>query len=191
VSPDGAEQVQVDLPLAQRIRNRGGSDGAGMCVMSSVEMMFRWHNLEQLRGLRDWCAQQPGGAYPEKVTRQMQEFTRARSIPLPPYFQYEGRDVSVLRRALASGRMVAVTYDGRDGVRYRGTIAHMVNLVHFSERWVCILDNNGIGDNEFLWMSPEDFLPRWTSGRNGWAVLTPAFPPPSPPRSLVPQFLAR
>jgi hypothetical protein len=199
VSPDGQEQVQVDLPLAQRIKNIGSRvDGYGMCVMSSVEMMFRWHNLEHYRGLRDWCAQQPGGAFPEKVARQLQEFTRARSVPLPPYFQYEGRDMAIIRQALASGRMVSATYSGRDGVRYRGPIDHMVNIVHFSQRWVAIMDNNGIGENEILWMTPDEFFPRWHGGtdrqgrpRNGWLVVTPAFPPPPPPRSLVPQFLAR
>src|SRR5437867_2247071 len=46
---DGTE-VQVYLPASQRIRNIGSRiDGAGMCVMSSVEMMFRWGNLEDYR----------------------------------------------------------------------------------------------------------------------------------------------
>ena len=35
-----------------------------MCVMSSVEMAARWDGLEEYRGLRDWCANEAGGAYP-------------------------------------------------------------------------------------------------------------------------------
>ena len=46
-----------------------------MCVMSSLEMAARWANLEQLRGLRDWCAQQPGGAYPAEVDKQLPQGT--------------------------------------------------------------------------------------------------------------------
>src|SRR5262245_20260515 len=48
-SPDGHE-VQVDFPTAEHIKNVGSKkDGAGMCVMSSVEMGARWANLDALR----------------------------------------------------------------------------------------------------------------------------------------------
>jgi hypothetical protein len=36
--------------------------------------------------------------------------------------------------------MPAVTYGYSP--RYGGRVAHMVNLVHLSERWAAILDNN-------------------------------------------------
>ena len=38
-------------------------------------------------------------------------------------------------RAMKTGRYVCVTYNGRDGVRYPGPIAHMVCLIHFDDRW--------------------------------------------------------
>lgn len=78
--------------------------------------------------------------------------------------------------------MVAVTYNGRDGVRYPGPIAHMVCLIHFDDRWACLLDNNGIGENELLWLAPADFLTRWTGSGSGWAVVFLAPPPPPAPR---------
>lgn len=181
VSPDGGVEVQIDLPVAQRIRNRGGSDGAGMCVMSSIEMAARWHNLEQLRGLRDWCARQPGGAYPSKVDRQMREYAEAHNIPIPAYINYDGpKNLDLLRAALRSGRLPAVTYSGRDGVRYSGSISHMVTIVHLDDQWAVIMDNNGKLD-ELIWMTPEEFQARWS----GWAVIFLAPPPPPPPASYA------
>ncbi len=173
VAPDGTE-VQIDLPIDQRIRNIGSHrDGAGMCVMSSIEMAARWAGLEQMRGLRDWCAQQPGGAYPAKVDRQLKEFCQAKGIECPPYLQYEGRDPQIIVSLLESGRMPAVTY----------TRAHMVCMVLLNEKYGTFLDNNRIGDNELVWMSPQEAVGVWAQGGNGWAFgwLTP--PPPPPPRS--------
>lgn len=173
---DGTE-VQVYLPASQRIRNIGSRvDGAGMCVMSSVEMMFRWGNLEAYRGLRDWCAQKPGGGYPSKVDQQLNEYATARQTPLPPYFQYEGADPALLRASLASGRPVAITYGA----------SHMVLLVHFDDRHVGILDNNAIGEEQLLWMTPQEFMSRWVTGGRGWAVFSIAPPPPPVPHNARP-----
>lgn len=182
VSPDQTTEVQVDLPVSERIKNIGSKvDGAGMCVMSSVEMAARWANLECLRGLRDWCAQQPGGAYPGKVDKQLKEYAEKNGCSLPDYIQYEGADPSLIEAALKAGRAVGVTYGGSDGVRYKGPIAHMVVAVCYDDRWVCLLDNNGIGENELLWMSKEDFLKRWKSNGGGWAFVWLSPPPPPAP----------
>ena len=67
-------------------------------------MAARWSNLEELRGLRDWCAKQPGGAYPAKVDRQLAEFCRARGLVCPTYVQEEGAPLEAVRAVLASGR---------------------------------------------------------------------------------------
>jgi hypothetical protein len=183
VAADGTE-VACDLPVSQRIANIGSKvDRTGMCVMSACEMSARWANLECLRGLRDWCAREPGGGYPAKVDRQLRAFCAARSQPVPSYLQYEGRDEAVLRAALATGRMPAVTYAGHDGVRYSGPIAHMTNLVHLDERWAVVLDNNAIGEEQLLWMTPAEFLDRWRGKGNGWAVIFLAPPPPPIPRN--------
>lgn len=161
------QDVQTDLPVSQRIHNRGGSDGAGMCVMSSIEMAARYAGLEQMRGLRDWCARQPGGASPGKVDRQIPEYCKSQGIPVPPYVQYTGpADVAALRTVLAGNRVACVTYSGHDGVRYRGNIAHMVCCVGAKEQ-IAILDNNDIGDNELLWMPESDFVSRW-GGNDVW-----------------------
>ena len=183
VAPDGATELCCDLPAPERIHNVGSQvDGAGMCVMSSVEMGARYANLEELRGLRDWCAKQPGGAYPAKVDRQLAEFCRARGVPVPEYAQDEGLGLDTVRAVLQTGRIACVTYDGRDGVRYRGRIAHMVCVVHCDEKYVCVLDNNAVGDHDFLWMTPAEFESRFRGG-GGWAFFWTAPPPPPPPHN--------
>ncbi len=184
VGPDGKTEVTCDLPVDQRLKNIGSRvDRAGMCVASSWEIAMRYQGLDALRGFRDWCAGYPGGGYPVKLDQQMHRFCKEKGLPVPEYLQYEGRDPTILRDALRSGRMVAVTYSGRDGVRYPGPIAHMVCLIHFDEHWACLLDNNGIGENELLWLAPADFLARWTGTANGWAVVFLAPPPPPAPRA--------
>lgn len=178
--PGGADEVSVDLPADQRIRNIGSKvDGAGMCVTSSVEMGARWQGLDEFRGFRDWCALQPGGCYPGKLARQIAAYARARGIDAPAFVQWTDGDDRKLDQAIKTGRCVAVTYSGRDGVRYRGPIAHMVCLVYLDADNACLLDNNAIGESELLWMSRAEFLSRWRGMGGGWGFcwLAPAPPP--------------
>jgi hypothetical protein len=188
VAPDGKTEVQVDLPVEQRIKNKGGSDGAGLCVNSSIEMAARWAALEQMRGLRAWSEQHPGGSYPSKVDKQLKEYCQAKGIQCPDYIQYEGSDPAILELALKTGRLAAVTYSGRDGVRYKGPISHMVTLAHFDGQWACVLDNNGnhpngVGENELLWMTPDEFISRWKGQGGGWAFVWLEPGPPPVPRN--------
>lgn len=184
VSPDEARvEVTCDLPVPQRIKNIGSHvDGLGMCVMSSIEMAARWQGLEQLRGLRDWCAQQPGGGYPSKVDRQIKDFCKAKGIEVPGYRQREKVTWAEVQEVVRTGRIACVTYSGHDGVRYRQPIAHMVCSVHVDPQHVAILDNNGIGENELLWMSPQEFDVRFREG-DGWLFYWLAPPPPPVPRN--------
>lgn len=184
MGPDGKTEVTCDLPADQRLKNIGSRvDRAGMCVASSWEMAMRYQGLDTLRGFRDWCAGFPGGGYPAKLDEQIRKFCDQKTLSVPDYLQYEGRDPSILRDALKGGRMAAVTYSGRDGARYAGPIAHMVCLVHLDEQWACLLDNNGIGENELLWLRSADFLERWSGSGSGWAVVFLAPPPPPVPRN--------
>lgn len=183
VGPDGTE-VAVDFPQGEDIRNIGSRrDGAGMCVMSSVEMAARWAGLEQMRGLRDWCAREAGGAYPAKVDDQLARFCKAKGIDCPAYVQYEGRDPAILDLVAKTGRAAGVTYNGRDGVRYRGSIAHMVMQAGLTGSYGTVYDNNG-RPGELIWLPRGDYLERWTGGGGGWAFVWLAAGPPAPPRNL-------
>lgn len=173
------EAVTCDLPAAEHLRNSAGRDGLGLCVFTSLDHAARWANEPALVGFRDFMEKHPGGGWPEKVDQFIPRMAASKGLPAPPYVQHTGGDAEFLRRALRTGRYVCVTYNGRDGVYYRGTIAHMVNLVHLSEKWAVIHDNNYPG--RWLWMSPADFLARWRGSGGGWAVaLLKAGPPPVP-----------
>lgn len=178
VGPDGKTEVTCDLPAAQRTRNVGGRDGAGLCVFTSIGHAARWQNEARLVDFQSAMRREPGGGYPAKVDQMIARYGTGAA-----YLQYEGKDATILRESLRSGRMPCVTYNGHDP-HYAGAIAHMVNLVHLDERWAVILDNNFIGDNELVWLSPEDFQRRWLGGGGGgWAVILLAPPPPPVPHN--------
>lgn len=185
------ENLDVDLPEAEHITNIGSHvDGLGMCVMSSIEMSFRWAGVEEMRGLRDWCAREPGGGYPAKVDKQIAAFCRSRGIPVPKYVQYEGPDPGpVIEAALKSGRMAAITYGwsprykDEDGVILT-YIAHMTNCVKFSGRFAAVLDNNFPGEGRYEWMDREELVRRCKFPQSsGWVFVALNPPPPPSPRN--------
>jgi len=140
-SPDGAEEIMLDLPGAEQLHNTGGigprgpGSGAGLCVFTSIEHSGRWANEEALRGLQKYMTNKEGGGWPQKVDQVLADYA-----PGVQYVQYTGTDPGILKLALRTGRMPGVTYGYSP--RYRGPIAHMVNLVHYSDKWCAVLDNN-------------------------------------------------
>lgn len=176
VGPDGKTEVTCDFPVSERMRNTGGRDGAGLCVFTSVQNAARYQNEVRLVNFQADMRKEPGGGYPQKLDAMIARYGKG-----TPYLQYEGKDPAVLRAALATGRMPSVTYNGHDP-HYRGSIAHMVNLVHLDERWAVVLDNNFTGDQELVWLTPGDFLQRWRGNGGGWAVVLLTPPPPPVPR---------
>lgn len=181
LTPAGQE-IMCDLPVALRKKNVGGRDGAGLCVFTSIMHAARYQNEKRLWNFQADMTKEPGGGYPEKVDAMIAKYGAGTK-----YVQHEGGDLDFLWQAIKTGRMVSITYDGRDmhyGPRQR--IAHMVNLVHIdppgsSPRWYGILDNNFIGENQIVWATEDDFKSRWLGNSGGWAVvlLEPA-PPPAP-----------
>jgi hypothetical protein len=177
--PDGT-QAQVDYPKSQWQKNTGGSNGAGLCVFTSIEFAARWQHVPELEDFQAWMKSHPGGGYPSKVDAMIGQLCKQKGVQVPQYIQYQGRDLDVLRLALKTGRLPCITYDGHDGLHYRGGISHMTNVAHLDDKWAMVLDNNYPPDKS-LWMSPQEFLQRWAGKGNGWAVflLNPG-PPPVP-----------
>lgn len=168
--------IACDLPADRHKKNRGGTDGAGLCVFYSLDMAGDWHNDNGFRGFGDWMARHPGGGWPDKVRQMIEQKCREEGRPVSPYVETTNGDVEVLRRASRNRWMCAATYSGQDGVFYRGKIAHMIDLVYFDDtasKRAAILDNNFPG--KILWMTADEFLKRW----NGWAI-TPRRPGPPP-----------
>lgn len=179
IGPAGQE-VTCDLPQELRQRNRGGRDGAGCCVFASIQHAGRWQNQRELFDFLDQVARhERGGGWPSKVDAMMKKYA-----PGISYVQNTDGDLDFLRAALRSGRMPAITYDGRD-VHYRGRIAHMVNTVHADEpgaagaAWWAVLDNNFVGQTQLVWLTEPAFKSRFMGNRGGWSVVLIG-PPPVP-----------
>ena len=183
VSPDGTAAT-IDLPAALHVRNVGGSDGAGLCVFTSIQHAAYWQNVRTLDGFRAWMEERPGGGWPDKVDRMFAQFCKSRGAAVPPYIQHTGGDDTFLALALKTDRLPCVTYAGMDDF-YRdergrpAKIAHMVNLAHLDTERAAIIDNNRPG--VWVWMTRARFLARWRDNSGGWAVVMLAPPPPPHP----------
>jgi hypothetical protein len=181
IAPDGKSEVHCDLPASEMLKNKGGSDRAGLCVFTSCEHSARFQAIPALVGFRDWMTRYPGGGYPSKLKAMIEKLCQEKNVPVPEYIQIQGKGelLPTLKAACESGRMPAVTYSFSPTGRYGGRkISHMVSLVHLSDEWACILDNNFPGPENLEWIRTGDFLRTFTGGSNGWAVI---FAPPGPP----------
>lgn len=182
VHPDGTE-ILCDLPGNLHLRNKGGSDGAGLCVFTSIEHSAHWQNVEALKGFRDWMTRFPGGGYPSKVDLMVKRICAERNIPVPEYLQVEGPDLAILKRACAAGLMPAVTYGISPTGRYGGQrIPHMVSLPHADDRHFVVLDNNYPGPDKYEWMTEAEFARSYRAMGGGWAVILLSWGPPPVPR---------
>jgi hypothetical protein len=178
-APDGTE-INCDLPRDLQVKNRGGSDGAGLCVFASLKHSAQWQNVDALRNIFEWMFKHPGGGYPDKVDRVIAQICQERGVPKPNYIQVESRDLDILRLASKTGRMPAVTYSFSPSGRYGGArIAHMVSLPHADDKLFGVLDNNFPGTIE--WMTPAEFQRTYAGRSNGWAVILLDEGPPPPP----------
>lgn len=184
VHPSGA-QVNCDLPATRHLKNKGGSDGAGLCVFASLDMSSDWHNEPAVRGILDWMTKYKGGGYPTKVAEMIRKISSERGLPEPKYIQLEGADIEVIARAVNHGHMACVTYGISPTRRYNGQkIAHMVCCVAARagpDKLWAILDNNYPGTIE--WMTEEQFKKSYTITGGGWAVIFLREGPPPPPKS--------
>jgi hypothetical protein len=179
-APDGTE-AHCHLPETLHIRNKGGSDGAGLCVFASLTHSAHWQSIDPLRDLFEWMRKFPGGGWPDKVDQMIARKCKESGTPIPRYVQVEGLDLEFLHLACATGRMPAITYGWSPTGRYGGSkIAHMVTLVHASKDLYGILDNNYPGSIE--WMNEKEFIKSHTMVGSGWSVVFLEPGPPSPPR---------
>jgi hypothetical protein len=178
--PDGSE-LQIDLPGSQQMKNVGGSDGAGLCVFTSIAHAARWQQVEVLEGLQQWMRSHPGGGWPQKVDQVIGQICQEKGVPKPAYLQSEGVDLDLLRAACKAGRMPGVTYSFSPTGRYNGQhIAHMVSLVHADDKWFVILDNNYPGESNYEWLTPAEFARTYAPG---WCVILLDPGPPPPPHN--------
>lgn len=181
-SPDGTVEIAADLPARLHLKNIGGSDGAGLCVFTSLSHSALWQGIAVLCDFRDWMHKYPGGGYPQKVSAKIKQICAERGVAEPSYIQVQGADIEILKLACKSGRMPGVTYSYSPTGRYGGQgIDHMVSLVYCDDRWAAVLDNNYPGSYE--WMPTATFRQVYTRRGGGWAVIFLAPMPPAPPHN--------
>lgn len=157
-------EPQVDLPVSLRRKNVGGSDGAGLCVFTSIEEAARAQNVEALYFLQDLMRKEKGGGWPEKVDEMMKKYA-----PGVRYLQYQGKDPSVVKLALKTNRLPCVTLSWSE--RYGGKVAHMVTSPFLDQGYGMFLDNNFIADDQLEGMSEAEWVRRWSLGGGGWCVV--------------------
>ncbi len=187
ISPDGKEVVMIDLPRQCRMKNVGGRDGAGLCVFTSINHMAFWQSVGWLQDLQKRMRAKPGGGYPEKVDRMLEEFYDGKIQG--EYVQNTDCSLDFLRDVLETGRMPGITYNGVLDPNYGyKKISHMLNLIHLtgpSEAglgWAAVFDNNFIDpEKQAVWMRPDALDWMLTDGhtRKGWAIVLLA-PAPLP-----------
>lgn len=173
-------RIACELPNEWHIRNRGGSDGSGLCVFASCSHAGRWQNEPVFAGLFEWMWRYPGGSWPQKTQQKIEQLAKEKGLPAPDYLQVEDADLELLKAACRSGRMPGVTYCTSATGRYGGRrIAHMVSLVHADDRHFVVLDNNFPGENQYEWLSPDEFRRTYMcNGKAGWSVVLLSPPPP-------------
>ncbi|TXH57491.1 MAG: hypothetical protein E6Q97_04345 [Desulfurellales bacterium] len=182
---DGTE-VDVDFPVERHQKNKGGSDGAGLCVFTSIGQAADWHGIEKFVDFRDYMTRFPGGGYPSKVDQYVKRLAQDRGIAVPRYLQIESNDLEIIADAVQRGHMVSVTYCRSPTGRYGGQrIAHMVNCVAARagplKAWA-IHDNNYVGANQIEWMTETQFKQTYTGMGGGWAFIWLDPGPPAPLR---------
>lgn len=167
--------LSIDLPQSEHLKNKGGRDGAGLCVFTSIDHASRWQNETDLIGFRDFMTKYPGGGYPEKVDAYIKKKAPDGQVD---YIQSTTADVKLLELALKTGRMVCITYGYSP--RYGENIYHMVNLVYLDDKWGVVLDNNF--PDTYEWVPRDELLRRWKIQDGGWQVILLNPPPPPAPK---------
>ncbi len=177
--------VTANAPIDPRyhILNEGGSDGAGLCVISSVLCNGGYQGVPGLeRGKEStlWktAKSRPGGYYPEKLERLLKEL-----MPGEEWFSWEGDGTELLARYSAQGYPIAATMNTGELYNWQ-PIHHMISLAHLDDSWACVIDNNDPG--KYHWMPAAEYARRFRDGPKGWGFVWLRSPDGGRAMSLLP-----
>lgn len=154
------------------IKNRGGSDGLGLCVFTSIEWAARMQGVHKLYGLQDFMTRRPGGGWPSKVDQIFKAYKA--DVKYLHFVDTSPREyIDLMRECLEVGIYPSITWGG-DMTHYRGMrIDHMVSLVDLNDEEVGILDNNFV--HEVLYVDSPTAFRRMAMGTTTnsyfWAVV--------------------
>lgn len=171
--------ASAPIPVELHVRNEGGSDGAGLCVISSVLSAGMAQGVPGLNvsGLDEASGQnkpgkgsllwrtakaRKGGYSPDKLAALLNEV-----MPGEKWVSYVGTDPSEIEKLTKAGFRVCATMNTGQQYGYRH-IAHMVNDCHYETNgWSCVVDNNDPG--MFHWMPTTERDRRLKDGGTLWA----------------------
>lgn len=184
---DGAV-ASAPVQPRHHVRNEGGSDGAGLCVISSILANGMYQGVPGFsrtghdewtsedapgKGSALWLAAKaaPGGYSPEKLQKLVD-----RVVPGERYASHVGTDPEVLDRLSRDGYPIAVTMN--TGELYQNKpIHHFVSLLHYrTDGAACFMDNND-KPGVYRWLSANTFGRRTLDGGVLWAWIWTRKPP--------------
>ncbi len=153
--PQVIDRPVVNVPPVMRESNYYST---GSCVHATLVTLLRWQGKEKLAS--DWRQRHRGGEYASSLAVKMDR------RGLRYTFTTKG-DVRFLEWACRTRRGCGITVDGG---------AHMITLVHLSDKWAAVLDNNDT--SKFIWIPRKKLIAEWKRSY-GWAV-TPVYSPMAP-----------
>lgn len=181
------ERASAPIPPSMHVRNEGGSDGAGLCVVSSILANGLYQQVPSLnvpnakgeagKGSQLWRAAKaaPGGYYPEKLARLIQSDPVLRH---EKYASYLGtgspKDLEMLERLSKAGYPIGATMNTGALYGYQ-PINHMISLVHYRRNGVAmVVDNNR--PNMYSIMPASEWERRWPDHGVAWAWIWTRLP---------------
>lgn len=198
VSEPRFQNHELADPISPRhhVHNEGGSDGAGLCVISSILANGMHQGVPGLavagpkgepgKGSPLWkrAKMEPGGYGPDKLAALLE-----RVMPGEKYASYVGTDPATLDRLSRQGYKIGATMNTAALYGYR-PIHHMISLDEYRSGGLAwVVDNNRPG----FWsvMPAAEFDRRWFDGGVGWAWVWTRKPAPAvEPPMVLPLALA-
>lgn len=159
ISPNG-KIASVNAPANLHVKNTGGSDGQGLCVIASVLLASRCNQRGDAEILWTTAKKRPGGYWPAKFERL------ALDCGFRRWASYEGTDIGVIQRLTAAGHAVMATVDYNDK---DGFISHAITIVHCDGEWTCYVDNNRPGT--WVWLPTSVYVKRATVNTKSFWVI--------------------
>jgi hypothetical protein len=168
----------VPVPPKYHVQNEGGSDGAGLCVPSSLIQNGQYQGVRMTRGGKDsplwrYVKARPGGYSPDKLKRALEDVD-----PRQGYASYVGTNDRVLEKFTVDRNTPVGATMNTGGLYNYAPIHHMISLLHYSRKdgTACIMDNNDQVNRDkngklravYRWMPAEEFARRWIDGGTGW-----------------------
>lgn len=186
------ERASAPIPPRYHVRNEGGSDGAGLCVISSVLANGMYQGVPGLnvpgprgpngepaqagKGSELWrrAKAAPGGYSPDKLERLIQSSPYRNE----KYASFVGNgspsDFETLEKLSRAGYPVGATMNTGALYHYQ-PIHHMVSLTHYRrDGWAQVVDNNRPGF--YSVMPASEWNRRWPDMGITWAWIWTRLP---------------